>query len=164
VVGKTDAEEEMARFPWRIDQYEFRTDSHGPGRWRGAPGVVWRAVNEGGDSKLLCGSWSGFHTQGKGQHGGGDTPLNKALVQRGTEIIEITEPHRDLHLKAGDRLTTLTGGGAGAGRPEEREPDAVLADVVNELVSVGMARDVYKVVIDPLTLEIDRSATAQLRK
>jgi len=31
VVGKTDAEEEMARFPWHIYQYEFSTDSHGAG-------------------------------------------------------------------------------------------------------------------------------------
>ncbi len=164
VVGKTDAEEEMARFPWRIEQYEYRTDSHGPGRWRGAPGVVWKAVNEGGDSKLLCGSWSGFSTQAKGQHGGGDTPLNQASVQRGAETIDITEPHRDMYLKDGDRLTTLTGGGAGVGRPEERDPEAVRADVVDELVSVSMARDVYKVVIDPLTYAIDRSATERLRK
>jgi N-methylhydantoinase B len=164
VVGKTDAEEEMARFPWRIEQYEFRTDSHGPGRWRGAPGIVWQAVNEDGDSKLLCGSWSGFTTQGKGQHGGGDTPLNKALVQRGAETIEITEPHRDLYLKAGDRLITLTGGGAGVGRPEERDPEAVRTDVINDLVSVNMARYVYKVVIDPQTHTVDRPATKKLRK
>jgi N-methylhydantoinase B len=163
VVGKTDAEEEMARFPWRIEQYEFRTDSHGPGRWRGAPGVIWKAVNEGGDSKLLCGSWSGFTTQGKGQHGGGDTPLNRAFVQRGKETIEITEPHLDMQLKAGDQLITLTGGGAGVGRPEERDAEAVRADVVNELVTANMARDVYKVVIDPRTHEIDRSATERLR-
>ena len=96
VVGKTDAEEEMARFPWRIEQYEYRTDSHGAGRWRGAPGVVWQAVDEGDDCKLMCGSWSGFTTQAKGQHGGGDTPLNRATVQRGAETIEITEPHRDM--------------------------------------------------------------------
>ena len=164
VVGKTDAEEEMARFPWRIEQYEFRTDSHGPGRWRGAPGVIWEAVNEGGDAHLGLGSCSGFSTQAKGQHGGGDTPLNRAFVRRGTETIDITEPHRGLHVKAGDHLVTLTGGGAGVGRPEERDPEAVAADVADELVSVEMARKVYKVVVDPRTLELDRAATEELRR
>lgn len=163
VVGKADAEEEMARFPWRIEQYEFRTDSHGPGRWRGAPGIVWEAVNEGGDAHLGLGSCSGFSTQAKGQHGGWDTPLNRVFVQRGEETIEITEPHLGVHLKAGDHLFTLAGGGAGVGRPEERDPEAVVADVANELVSVEMARNVYKVVIDPETLGLDTVATEGLR-
>ncbi len=162
VVGKTDAEEEMARFPWRVDQYEFRTDSHGAGRWRGAPGIVWEAVNEGGDAHLGLGSCSGFSTQAKGQHGGGDTPLNRAFVERGKETIEITEPHRGMKVKAGDHLITLTGGGAGVGRPEERDLESVRADVINELVSVDMARDVYKVVIDPgLTRSTVRHRKAQ---
>jgi N-methylhydantoinase B len=163
VVGKTDAEEEMARFPWHIEQYEFRTDSHGPGRWRGAPGIVWEAVNEAGDAYFGLGSSSGFSTQAKGQHGGGDTPANQAFIRRGTELIEITEPHRDARLRAGDHVITLTGGGAGVGRPQERDPEAVLMDVVNELVSVSMARDVYKVVVDAETLQVDLEATQKLR-
>jgi N-methylhydantoinase B len=164
VVGKTDAEEEMARFPWEIDQYEFRTDSHGAGRWRGAPGVIWEGTNESGDCSLICGSWDGFATQAKGQHGGGDTPLNKAYVLRGKEKIEITHPHLGMLLKAGDHLLTLTGGGAGVGAPEKRDPQAVAQDVKNELVSVTMARDVYGVAVDPETFAVDRAKTAELRK
>jgi len=164
VVGKTDAEEEMARFPWHIDRYEFRTDSHGPGRWRGAPGIVWEAVNEADEANFGLGSSSGFSTQAKGQHGGGDAPLNQAFVRSGKETVEITEPHRATRVKAGDHVLTLTGGGAGVGRPEERDLEAVRVDVVNELVSVGMAREVYKVVIDPTTLEIDRAGTDKLRR
>jgi N-methylhydantoinase B len=163
VVGKTDAEEEMARFPWDINRYEFRTDSHGAGRWRGAPGIIWEGVNEGGECNFIGGPWNGFTTQGKGQHGGEATPLNKAYVLRGDEKIDILEPHRPLKLQRGDHLVTLSGGGAGVGCPEHRGPDAVRADVRNELVSVEMARDVYKVVIDPETFEIDHVATDSLR-
>ena len=36
-------------------------------------------------------------------------------------------------------------------------------DVKNELVSLEMARQVYKVVIDPETLEVDSAATKRLR-
>jgi N-methylhydantoinase B len=164
VVGKTDAEEEMARFPWEIDRYEFRTDSHGAGEWRGAPGIIWEAVNESGDCNFIGGPWCGFTTQGEGQQGGGPTPLNKANVLRGKEKIDILDPHRPLKLKPGDRLVTLSGGGAGVGKPENRIPEAVGDDVRNELVSVEMAREVYKVVIDPETFGIDYAATAGLRK
>ncbi len=164
VVGKTDAEEEMARFPWEIDRYEFRTDSHGAGQWRGAPGIVWEGVNNGGDFNLLGGPWSGFATQALGAQGGEPTPLNKAYVQRGEERVDILEPHRPMKLKGGDHLVTFSGGGAGVGRPEDRDPTAVRDDVRNELVSVGMARDVYKVVIDPQTFEIDQTGTAELRR
>ena len=164
VVGKTDAEEEMARFPWDVSQYEFRTDAHGAGKWRGSPGITWEAVNESGDCNFLGGPWSGFTTEAKGQHGGGNAPLNKAHVRRGKERIDILEPHRPLKLERGDHLLPFSGGGAGVGSPVERDPEAVRSDVRNELVSPQMANDVYKVVIDPETFEIDAAATAALRK
>ncbi len=164
VVGKTDAEEEMARFPWDVNQYEFRTDSHGAGRWRGAPGIIWEAVNESGECNFIGGPWSGFTTKAPGQHGGGPAPLNKAHILRAEERIDILEPHRPLKLQRGDHLVTLSGGGAGVGDPMTRDPEAVGDDVRNELVSVEMARDVYKVVIDPETFEIDHAGTAELRK
>ena len=50
------------------------------------------------------------------------------------------------------------------GDPAKRDPEAVAADVANELVSVEMARTVYKVVVDSDTLELDRAATEELRK
>jgi N-methylhydantoinase B len=164
VVGKTDAEEEMARFPWDVNWYEFRTDSHGAGRWRGAPGIAWEAVNESGDANFIGGPWSGFTTEAKGQHGGWNSPLNRAHIARGDEKIDILEPHRPLKLKHMDQLCTFSGGGAGVGNPAERDPEAVRADVRNELVSPRMAKDVYKVVVDPETFEIDQAATSALRE
>jgi N-methylhydantoinase B/oxoprolinase/acetone carboxylase alpha subunit len=67
------------------------------------------------------------------------------------------------NVKTGDILMTRSGGGAGVGRPEERDPEAVRMDVRNEIVSMKMARDVYKVVLDPDTLQIDEKSTRALR-
>ena len=67
------------------------------------------------------------------------------------------------NVKTGDILMTRSGGGAGVGRPEERDPEAVRIDVRNELVSLERARDVYKVVLNPDTLQIDEKATRALR-
>jgi N-methylhydantoinase B len=57
----------------------------------------------------------------------------------------------------------VSGGGAGVGRPSERDPEEVLADVRNELVSVQMAKDVYKVVIDPAKMQVLEKETRALR-
>jgi N-methylhydantoinase B len=163
VVAKADAEEEMVRFPWRVTRYEFMTDSHGAGKWRSAPGIHWEAVNESIDCNSNMGPCDGWHTQGEGRQGGWPTCLNKAYIVRGGEQIEIKEPHIPQQLKAGDIFVAKTGGGAGVGRPEERDPEAVRMDVKNGLVSVEMARDVYKVVVDPETFELYETATQKMR-
>jgi len=163
VVGKTDAEEEMARFPWDINEYEFSADSHGAGKWRGAPGINWEGVNESGDVNFIGGPWSGFTTQGSGHQGGLPTPINKAWIKRGDEKLDILEPHRPLKMYLGDRLITRSGGGAGVGNPSERDPQAVSIDVRNEFVTLEMARDVYKVIVDPITFEVNKEATEALR-
>lgn len=163
VVCKSDAEEEMVRFPWDTLKYEFQTDLHGAGKWRGAPGIIWEVVNEDGKCLLNGGSWDGFHTQAPGQQGGEPTPLNRTYILRGNKEIPITTPHIQVEMEPGDHLVTIASGGAGVGRPEERDPEAVRKDVRNELVSIQFARDVYKVVIDPNTLQIDYESTKALR-
>ncbi len=60
-------------------------------------------------------------------------------------------------------MVSLGGGGAGVGLPEERDPEAVKMDVKNELVSLKAAREIYKVVLNPDTLEIDYQATQIVR-
>ena len=59
------------------------------------------------------------------------------------------------------------GGGGGWGNPLDRDPQAVLDDVIDEYVSVeGAARD-YGVVLpgslEDLTLEVDEEATRTAR-
>jgi N-methylhydantoinase B len=153
----------MVRFPWRITTYEFMTDAHGAGKWRSAPGIHWEGVNEGSDCSSNLGPCDGWHTQGKGLQGGHPTRLNQCYILRGDERIKIREPHVMQQLKSGDVFVAKSGGGAGVGLAETRAPEAVRADVKNELVSIEMARDVYKVSLDPDTLEIYESATRKMR-
>jgi N-methylhydantoinase B len=163
VVGKADAEEEMVRFPWRVIKYEFLTDSGGAGKWRGAPGIWWEGVNANGDCTSTMGPCDGWRTQAQGHQGGFPTPFNTCYVIRDKTRIDITQPHVIQNIKAGDTFICKSGGGAGVGKAEEREPEAVRRDVKNELVSLKAAREVYKVVLNPETFEIDQAATEKAR-
>ncbi len=164
VVGKTDAEEEMVRFPWEIERYEFRTDAHGAGKWRGSPGIVWEGINKGEDCFSNGGPWSGFSTQAPGVQGGWGSPTNQAFIISGGSKREITQPHIPVDLKHGDRLLTFSGGGAGVGKPEERDPALVSSDVKNDLVSRKMAEKVYKVALKPGSWQEDLPCTMKLRR
>ena len=68
---------------------------------------------------------------------------------------------------AGQRLCYDYGGGGGWGDPLDRDPQAVLDDVLDEYVSVAGAERDYGVVLtgslEDLTLEIDHDGTERLR-
>jgi N-methylhydantoinase B len=135
----------------------------GAGKCRGSPGIVWEAVNEGGDCTNTGGPMSGFSTQGPGQQGGQPTPLNKVYIIRDGVRTQIKDPRQPIHFKHGDDFVIMSGG-AGVGNPAERDPEEVLMDVKNELVSIQMAKDVYKVVIDPEKMQVLKKETLALRK
>ena len=64
-------------------------------------------------------------------------------------------------LEQGDRFTHTSAGGGGFGAPRERDPAAVLEDVLDGKVSVVAARDRYGVVL--ADGEVDVEATLELR-
>ena len=68
-----------------------------------------------------------------------------------------------VQVKKGQILGKVSGGGGGVGNPIERDPEAVLSDVINEWVTVKTARDIYKVVVDKVARTIDWDATNELR-
>jgi hypothetical protein len=72
-------------------------------------------------------------------------------------------------LMKGDHILFASNGGGGYGLPWERKPEAVLEDVIDELLSIKKARDVYGVAVreidkDALIYEIDADETATLRE
>ncbi len=161
-VTRGNVEEMEIRIPWRLLKYTMVADFSGAGRWRGGPGVHWEAVNEGGDGGITTGSSDGDEVLGFGAVGGHPTPACRTYIRRDGEDIRL-KPHRMFDLKSGDILIKHSSGGGGVGNPAERDPELVRQDLRNELVTAETARQVYKVIIDTETLEIDREKTAALR-
>jgi N-methylhydantoinase B len=161
-VTRGNAEEVEIRYPWRITKYEFARDLMGAGRWRGGAGTDWEAMNEGSEAGIATGSSDGESTEGMGLLGGEPTPLSITHIVRG-ETKSRLKSHRMAQVQPGDRVHKLSGGGAGVGNPREREPERVLDDVLDELISLDVARDTYGVSINSQTMAIDWGETRALR-
>jgi N-methylhydantoinase B len=161
-ITRGNVEEEEVRFPWRYLKYEFLTDLMGAGKWRGGYGIHWEAVNEGSEAGIATGANDGDETVGHGALGGSPPCFSRTYIRRGGEEIRI-KSHRIASIKPGDVLVKLSSGGGGVGIPAERDPEKVLEDVRNGIVSLETARDIYKVAINPNMVEIDWAKTQVLR-
>jgi N-methylhydantoinase B len=124
--------------------------------------MLWEVENVGGDVGAATGSSDGDLTQPPGADGGEPGPLSKMYIRRGDEVLP-ARTHRMIQVKTGEILGKVSGGGGGVGDPAERDPEKVLRDVVNELVTVDTARVKYRVVVDPVARTIDWDATRALR-
>ena len=85
----------------------------------------------------------------------------------GEDPYRVAHTAHNVPMAAGERVMFNYGGGGGWGDPSDRDPQAVLDDVLDEFVSIeGAARD-YGVVLngslEELTLEVDGAATIALR-
>ena len=82
------------------------------------------------------------------------TPAERVLPGQGDGIV----------LERGDLFRLETCGGGGWGDPLTRDPMRVREDVARGFVTVRGAREDYGVVLDPVTLAVDKSATDDERR
>jgi N-methylhydantoinase B len=148
-----------AQYPARISEYALRPDSEGPGRLRGGFGIR-RTYEVDAESSLylwlersLTPAWGLF---------GGDSAQGPAMAISGSQERHDLKLNR-LPLHAGDVLTVQTGGGGGWGDPFERDPEAVLQDVIDGLLSRERAAERYGVVVNDTLPRVDDLATQDLR-
>jgi N-methylhydantoinase B len=62
-----------------------------------------------------------------------------------------------LDLVPGDVISVRTCGGGGYGPPEEREPEAVLRDVLEGKIDAERAREVYRVAVVDRRLDLEQT-------
>jgi N-methylhydantoinase B len=156
--------------PYRWLHYEFLTDSGGAGQWRGGLGTHVEALNvynpevwQPLDCLTMSGNADGERFGSVGLLGGqGGTKTKLEIVRKGSRLRYRTFDLQ--YLEPGDILVSNSGGGGGVGDPLDREVEKVRLDALNEYISIQAARDVYGVVIDPKTFEVDDEATKALRE
>lgn len=81
----------------------------------------------------------------------------------GGEVIMEHQTRGIRILAEGDILAASTQGSGGYGDVLERDPQSVADDLQKQAITIGVARDVFGVVVDPLRFSVDVDATTARR-
>ena len=171
--ANTPVEVYETRYPVLIKEYSLAVKQGAPGvgRHRGGYGTrrIWQFLTpttvSAHTNRLTLRPWGLF-----GGHDAGNQEL-KFRVGSSEEWKNAKEQFNTISLgkfsnvtmETGDEMLLVTAGGGGYGDPLERDPQLVLEDYVEELLTADEARDLYAVIIDEARREIDREGTARLR-
>ena len=94
-------------------------------------------------------------SSGAGPGGLPSIPHGVWLTRAGSEPKYMGAIFSNVPVGEGDHFTRPSAGGGGLGDPLERDPKAVLEDVIDEYVSVARARRDYGVVVKEIDRELD---------
>jgi N-methylhydantoinase B len=163
---KATAEINESLFPHVQWSRDYRTDSGGPGQWRGLCGSLYRK-----EVRVPAKVYTyvvGMKYPMPGIAGGLAGEPNRLTLRADSDDPYVVQHTADwVPMEAGDVVEYRYGGGGGWGDPLDREPQAVLDDVLDEYVSVEGAERDYAVVLTgslaDLTLAVDEPATEALR-
>ncbi|HMH54261.1 MAG TPA: hydantoinase B/oxoprolinase family protein [Candidatus Acidoferrum sp.] len=156
-------EQVEVKFPIVVERYALAQDSGGAGRHRGGLGIdrIVRART----SMTLNTQIERAHCKPWGLEGGLEGTGNEVWVRNG-DTWKTDFPNAKVlvaRLETGDAFRVRSGGGGGHGSPLERPIEIVAEDVKQGYVSIEAATELYGVVVDPTTLNVDVVATERLR-
>ncbi len=148
--------------PVRIAHHEYWCDSAGPGTYRGGLGIRFRYTLEAPETEVT--TYGEDWAPAFGLFGGGQSSLNQYRVQTPGEAMRRLAPNTTSRFGAGTVIEADNAGGGGFGPPHRRAAETVRDDARNGFVSLETAAEVFGVVVDPETFEIDHDATARRRE
>ena len=148
------------RFPLHIEWTQLGLDSGGPGRHRGGLGMrrALRLTRGTAAYSLLS---DGAIMPPFGIHGGETgAPVDSYVIKADGTEHHFNSPGKvgGHPLNADDTVILQSAAGGGYGDPLTREPEAVRRDVMNDLVSIEIAKDIYGVHLTAAG-EVDDAAT-----
>jgi N-methylhydantoinase B len=152
-----------ADLPLEITRYELVPDSGGAGRFRG--GLAFRreyALRAERAVLTIRSDRRNHRPYGLfgGREGG---PSENTLTRDGLSTDLPGMPMSASAVAKGDIYCHVSAGGGGFGSPYDREPEAVLEDVLDGKVSLAAAADLYGVVVSLDPPAVDKEATSALR-
>ena len=162
-LGNTPIELLQSTQPVEITHYGFVANSGGPGRWRGGAALMRGYKLLADEGVLIMRSDRRAITPYGLSNGLTGTPSWNVLNPGPAPRLLPVCPMESVALGQGDEFLHIQAGAGGFGDPLERNPQQVADDVINELITVDYARDVYGVVLDD-GYAIDVTATVRERE
>jgi len=148
-----------SHLPLRILKYELREDVCGAGKWRGGMGSIREFVMLGAGGVSVEGEGHAFRPWS--MDGGEEGHPAGLLLKQGGETISLPSKLPYKASQADAVFVAVGPSGGGYGNPFEREPQRVLDDVLDELITPETAKRDYGVVI--AAGQLDLKATEALR-
>lgn len=137
-------------------KHQIITDSAGPGKYRGGCGVEKGGVLSQLDNSVMSYCCDRSRSVTWGIFGGLPSYPHGAWLNPGKENEQyLGAIFSNVKVKSGDSFVRPSAGGGGLGDPLERDPLAVLDDVIDEYVSIERAKKDYGVIIKEIDRDID---------
>jgi N-methylhydantoinase B len=149
-------------FPLRIPRARLWTGSGGAGRFRGGLGLekVFEATTT---DVMVSHRGERFASSPWGLEGGAPGTRAHAYIVRADGSREELPSKKMIVLHPGDRLCEYIAGGAGYGDPLDRDPAAVLADLLDGKITAAGAATEYGVALTPDGAGVDEVRTKESR-
>ena len=149
-------------YPLLVETYGLVPDSEGPGEHRGGVGIR-RHLRVTGESVKLTLSSDRVEIGPWGLFGGSSATPSKCVINASDGTEKPLPSKVTTSVSNNEVIRTQTPGGGGWGDPKQRDPRSVQLDVLEGIVSVERARDIYGVAIDANSMEVDLVTTERLR-
>lgn len=142
--------------PVLTTEHAIQTDSGGPGKFRGGCGIRKGGVLTDGESTVMSYCCDRSRSLTWGIEGGLPSIPHGVWLNRGSDDERfLGTVFSSVTLQPGDRFERPSAGGGGFGDPLERDPQAVLDDVIDGYVSLERGERDYGVVITTGDIELD---------
>ncbi|WML58908.1 hydantoinase B/oxoprolinase family protein [Neobacillus sp. PS2-9] len=151
-----------AHYPLRVNRYELRDNECAAGKWRGGIGSIREISFLSGGSVSVEGD--GHKYAPWGFNGGKSGAVGGLSIRNadGTDRKQLPSKLANTVTKPGSILQLVGPCGGGYGNPFERDPEKVLADVLDGFITSDKALYDYGVVITE-DEQVDLVKTAQFR-
>jgi len=147
------------RTPMIVQNYGYRPDSGGAGKFRGGVGITRSYCFTAPGTGIML----SYKTQTKPWSiAGGNEGVPNAVIVNPDTPNEVWQGGSYNRLQKDEVLVNATGGGGGYGDPFERDLNSIASDVRNGYVTADAAERDYLVVVTH-DFQIDEAATATLR-
>ena len=130
------------RYPIRVEEYAFRPDSCGAGRYRGGVGLIRQYRFLGEEATLQLRADRASHLP-YGVDGGAPAAPSRNVLNPSSEHETVLPSKVTRQIFRGDVIRHEQPGGGGYGTPCERDPAAIREDLKDGKISPSYARRWY---------------------